>query len=215
MTKAKYYHIVKHPFFSYTLTTTYLFFTKTLFLFLFYLCIYLLTIPIVFAQCKQVSGIVFMDKNANGAQDGGEIGLENIDVKIFDKSGVLIATQETANDGSYYLGNLPPSNYRVAFDSLPTWLSPSIAGPDSGTSVQILGHAPYCTASLGLFKSICTHFRYDTDRRDQSKLFTSVQPTSCIEIGNYVWEDANGNGLQDPSEKSIISIIAIYQMGFK
>ncbi len=64
-----------------------------------------------------ISGRVFLDANANGAQDGGEAGIAGVTVYL-DANGngrldLGEATATTGQDGSYTLANLPARTYAV------------------------------------------------------------------------------------------------------
>lgn len=171
------------------------------------------------AQCDGISGVVFIDKNASGTHDGGEIGVADIKISIFDQQNTLIATQYTADDGRYYIGNLPPTPYRVTFNDIPSWFSPSVAGPDSGTDVQFVDLQQNCMASLGLIKAYNTNSTLQksdpinwggsTSSPSSQQMQLLNKPT--IEIGNYVWYDENSNGLQDPSERGLANVnVSLY-----
>ncbi|TWU31969.1 SdrD B-like domain-containing protein [Novipirellula artificiosorum] len=66
----------------------------------------------------RVGDIVFWDYDANGAQNGSEVGLAGIQVQLEidlnqDGSNEITLTQTTASDGSYLFDKLPPGAYTV------------------------------------------------------------------------------------------------------
>ncbi|HEX2916673.1 MAG TPA: SdrD B-like domain-containing protein [Chloroflexia bacterium] len=67
-----------------------------------------------FGEIQNVSltGVVYVDRNANAALDGGEIGLAGVTIVLKDSNGNVVATTTTAADGSYSF-NPPPGNYTI------------------------------------------------------------------------------------------------------
>ncbi|MFD2329970.1 SdrD B-like domain-containing protein [Cohnella sp. GCM10020058] len=101
---------------------------------------------------SSIGDYVWIDSNANGRQDAGEVGLNDVEVSLYDADGNEIATQLTGNDaggkpGYYAFKDLTPGAYRVGF-KLPNgyaWTAvhaagskgdnDSDAGPDGRTGV--------------------------------------------------------------------------------
>ncbi len=69
----------------------------------------------------EITGTVFRDYDADGAQAMGEPGIADIFVNAYDGTGTAVGTspQTTAADGSYTLGSLPVGALRLEF-TLPT-----------------------------------------------------------------------------------------------
>ena len=70
-----------------------------------------------------ISGIVWLDENQNGQRDSNEKLLDGINVRLLDKSGNIVKTENgqnvvatTNNKGLYLLSNLPQGDYFVIFD---------------------------------------------------------------------------------------------------
>jgi hypothetical protein len=57
---------------------------------------------------------VWLDYNANGVQDAGEVGINGVTVQLLDSANNLIATATTAGDGNYSFPNLLPGTYKVS-----------------------------------------------------------------------------------------------------
>ena len=95
------------------------------------------------AASGTVSGVVFDDKNGDGAHVGvTEIGVAGAEVRAYDSTGALVSSPDpvvTAADGSYTLTitNAATADLRVEFTT-PTGYSPSPHGVDNGTSVQFV-----------------------------------------------------------------------------
>ena len=148
---------------------------------------------------------IWLDKNANGIQDAGEVNLnEQVKIELFDASGnsvkdsngTVVAPIQTSN-GNYKFCNLVPGDYKVKVTP-PTgyFISPkdktgnadddnnntnddSDIDPSSGetVSVHLDSGEEDLTWDAGVFKPAC--------------------------IGDYIWEDKNANGLQEAGESGI------------
>lgn len=131
-----------------------------------------------------VTGTAFNDLNNNGIIDGGEGGFSNITVKIYDKNDNVLATATTNTSGYYSITGLTENvRFRLEFSDIPSNLKSTIAGTDQ-TTTTYFSTAPDCI-HLGL--------------RDE----TSTMSSQDIEIGNFVWIDKDGNGVQNADELPI------------
>lgn len=129
-----------------------------------------------------IGDTVWEDLNADGVQDGGEAGIENVTVTLKDADGNTLATDTTDSNGNYLFSDLPPGTYTVEVDSstLP------------GGEVQTydldgdLDHQTVVVLAVG------------EDRDDVD--FGYVLPAS---LGNFVWDDSNADGIQNNAETGI------------
>ncbi len=87
--------------------------------------------------------LVWWDVNGNGQQDGGEPGLANVLVNLYNGSAVKVATDITDGSGLYRFEELWPDTYRIEIDpseflpggTLHNWTaSPQNVGPDTTDS---------------------------------------------------------------------------------
>jgi hypothetical protein len=116
-----------------------------------------------------------------------------------------VASMITDQNGQYLFSNLMPGNYQVAFTTIPSGLSftqqntPGDNGSNTNSDVNaITGLTASITLSAGEF-----------DGTIDAGLF---KPRAVI--GNYVWADANGNGLQDGTEAGVPGIlVTLYDNG--
>ncbi|HEY42247.1 MAG TPA: DUF11 domain-containing protein, partial [Dehalococcoidia bacterium] len=123
-----------------------------------------------------VSGFVFNDTDRNGVYDAGEIGIGGVTIELF-RGETVLRTTLTAGDGSYSFLNVTPGNYRVVETNLPGYNSTT---PDEVPITVVLGE-------------------------DEEVDFGDVLsgPEDPAVIYGTVFNDANGNGVQDDGELGI------------
>ncbi|WP_305799134.1 SdrD B-like domain-containing protein [Roseococcus sp. SDR] len=130
---------------------------------------------------------VWHDLNANGVQDPGEAGLSGVSVRLLAADGVTeIATTTTNASGLYSFGDLAPGQYGVrvvapsGYETSPIDQGGNDATDSDATAAGVI-------APTMIFSGDA---RTDLD----AGLFQRVA------IGDRVWMDSNGNGLQDSGE---------------
>jgi len=156
---------------------------------------------------------VWYDLNGDGVQDSWEPALEWVVVNLLDSSGqpvyvdpvtgwivwstiswAIPYTATTDENGEYMFENIPAWNYTVSIDSntLPSWAE---ATSDSDGIVTLN------TSDLTLWFETDelwnTVWVEDNDTQDFWYFYTPLGS-----IGNYVWNDANSDEIQDASESS-------------
>ena len=139
---------------------------------------------------------VWEDTNKNGIQDAGESGIANVTVKLYTMCRTLVATTTTNSSGIYSFTNLTPGDYYVEFTK-PTGytFSPKDAGSDDAKDSD---------ADVTTGKTICTTLTAgENDLTWDAGLYKECKN----KIGDFVWHDANANGIQDTGEKGIAGVI--------
>lgn len=134
---------------------------------------------------------VFVDANGNGVQDIGELGKSGVTVTLLDGTGATVATTVTDANGNYTFGGLVPGDYQVKF-SAPTgftFTSTLAAGSDNTTDSD-------ADQSTGLAPKLTVHSGENITTVDAG----IVAPAS---VGDKVFIDTNGNGLQDAGEPGL------------
>ena len=140
-------------------------------------------------QDASLGDIVFEDTNGNGIQDGGEPGVNGVTVNLLDENGVQIATTETVN-GAYSFSGLPPGNYIVEFIAPPNSMFTSV---DSGEDDAADSDADPTTGRTGIIMLASGENNISVDAG-------IMEPVS---LGDVVFEDINGNGIQDGGEPGV------------
>ncbi len=146
-----------------------------------------------FYQPVTIGDRVWTDTNGNGAQDLGETGIANVTVKLVDNLGNVVATQTTDGNGNYTFLNVVPGTYQVQF--VPpagyTFTTPDNAGDTVDSDANI-------TTGLSPLKT------YQTGDVDTSVDAGLWKPSS---LGNFVFVDQNGNGVQDGADTPLGNIV--------
>jgi protocatechuate 3,4-dioxygenase beta subunit len=141
----------------------------------------------------QIGDFVWKDLNQNGIQDAGEPGINGVTVRLFGPGNVLLATTVTAGNGGYLFGGLAAGNYTVAVDagSLPlAGTTPTLVNAPGSTPANDSDGSPVAV-NLPTHKSInlTVDFGYI--------------PAPAGSIGDFVWRDFNGDGIQNGAEPGI------------
>ncbi len=142
-----------------------------------------------------IGDTVWYDANADGVIDGTEQGIEGVTITLINNAtGLSVATTMTNSDGNYLFPGLIPGDYSVVVDTstfpagsnyTQTYDDDGVATAHTSTAILALDNSnpadPFVSANI-----------------DQD--FGYVEPVS---IGGLIWEDVNGDGLQDANEPSI------------
>ncbi len=134
------------------------------------------------ADAGEVGDLVWLDLDGDGIKDPGEPGLANVQVTLKDEFGTPIAVVLTDANGAYrFTGIAPGVDYFVEVTGgLPAGLvqTAPVGNSDNRSDLFDLGPGEiYLDADLG--------YR---------------APAGTGTIGDYVWQDSDQDGVQDPGE---------------
>ncbi len=144
-------------------------------------------------QGARAEGDVFWDKDRNGVFDGGETGLGNgtdrvqVTLSGTDLFGNPITKSTTTDSGGHFFFLVPEGNYTLSYSTSQTT---TLGYPDATTSTSQTFHA---------YPGEDWHpvFAFGVDNSGR--------------IGKRVWNDADGDGLQDTGESGISGVtVALY-----
>jgi uncharacterized repeat protein (TIGR01451 family) len=177
------------------------------------------------AGTSSIGDTLYADWDGDGTQDAGEEGIANVTITLIrdingdgvrdcgtdticgnaDDVDVVRAVTATDASGNYLFSALPAGTWIVqvdqgdadftgAYTSLSQTQDPDQAGVcttcDGKARVTTTGSNAVLTADFG------------------------YRPTGFGSIGDFVWNDANGNGLQDASETGLINVgVTLYEDG--
>ncbi|MCL4205900.1 MAG: DUF4347 domain-containing protein, partial [Pirellulaceae bacterium] len=156
----------------------------------------------------RLGNYAWVDLNGNGIQEAGEPGLNGVTVHLLDGGGNVIATTITADDGGgnpgyYSFANLAPGTYSVRFVE-PTGYaftaqnsdSQGVNGPSNSDADPTTGETSQVTLISG-----------------QSNLNVDVGLYQPVSIGDFVWEDLDGDGIQDAGEPGVQGVqVTLYDV---
>ena len=133
-----------------------------------------------------IGDTIYYDENNNGTQDGADVGLPGVSVTLVgdidgDGSTDSVSTTTDAN-GNYLFDNLPAGDYTVSVD--PATLPGGMNQTDDPDGVN--DNSSTVTLAAGV----------DNDAQDFGYTGSSV-------IGDTIYFDTNGNGVQDSGENGL------------
>jgi uncharacterized surface anchored protein len=148
-----------------------------------------------------LGNFVWADRNGDGVQDLGEIGIGGVSVTLLNSGGTPILTTTTDANGVYTFTDLISGSYAVAF-GVPSGYAPSPA--DHGDDDALDNDRIAATGRTALFNLPPGAF-------DQSR-DAGFYP--LLSIGNRVWEDTDNDGSFEPGENGIDGVdIRLYREG--
>jgi len=142
------------------------------------------------AATASLEGTVWLDEDLDGIQDIEESGITSVTVQLIDDNGVVIATTVTDAAGDYSFDNVVPGDYTV--NVVDTTLPAGLEG----------------TAGIGGVdpKAVTVNAGDQVRDIDFGYVPEPVNDNFVGAIGDRVWADANGNGIQDLGEGGIESV---------
>jgi LPXTG-site transpeptidase (sortase) family protein len=145
-------------------------------------------------QLASLGDRVWEDLNRDGIQDAGEPGIVGVTVDLYTAAGALVTTTTTGAGGIYNFTDLIPGDYYVDF-TLPAGYT--FSPRDIGSGATPDANDSDADASTG--QTIpTTLIPGENDLTWDAGMY--LIPAS---LGNFVWLDANGNGIQDAGETGI------------
>ena len=147
------------------------------------------TSPSIFS----IGNAVWYDSNNNGTKDAGEPGIPGVIVKLYDCSGnYLNKTATTDANGNYVLTNVSAGGYIVGIGR-PSGYTKSDVG---ATNVALDNQNDGVNVVGTEIRTNCFTIAASTNNIDFGLKGTGS-------IGDFVWNDVDGNGIQDPGEPGI------------
>ena len=146
---------------------------------------------------------VWYDDDGDGIQDPEETnGVSNVTVYLKDASGAIIATTQTDSVGIYLFDGLYPGDYAIQFDlgTLPAGYQ--VSPQDAGDPTDLIDSDGDPVMGMTEVTTL------DPDEDDRSwDLGINPRPAS---IGDRVWYDDDGDGIQDPEETNGVPNVTVY-----
>jgi hypothetical protein len=141
-----------------------------------------------------LGNFVWFDENADGIQDPGEQGLEDIVVRLTDCNTGNTFLDTTDALGFYLFDDLLFGEYELHFE-IPDGLSISLQ--NQGGDDEIDSDVDPLTAKIECFTigNAASHLQFDAGVH------------GCTRIGDFVWFDLNQNDLKDNNENGINGVL--------
>ena len=133
-----------------------------------------------------IGDLVWIDTNANGIQDASEVGLDGVEVKLYDHNNALVESKITANGGKYLFENLSSGDYKVKF-TLPAGYSLTDKDKGNDDSKDSDVKSSFLTPTITLVDG-------------QEDLSWDMGVYKKASITDKIWIDSNNNGIQDNGE---------------
>ncbi|QGJ68626.1 Hypothetical protein PBC10988_2870 [Planctomycetales bacterium 10988] len=150
-----------------------------------------------FAELRpaSISGTVFDDRNDNGIQDSGELGIAGVNIRLtgINDQGMITPIDITTNLlGEYTFDNLRPGTYAV-FETQPAGYFDGIdtVGSEGGS---------------GLINDVTFNIPIFAGAKGVNYNFAEIKPSS---LAGTVFDDLNNNGIQESGEPGIEGVTLI------
>lgn len=145
-------------------------------------------------QQARLGDWVWEDLNANGVQEFGEPGIPGVLVSLYNDVGELVDSVTTDMQGSYSFSDIQQGNYKLKFFAPAGYaFSPRILTVDEAKDSDVV--------SWDGFTEI---FQVEPGTYDEGK---DAGLYRLAALGDRVWEDLNGNGMQDPGEPGLAGVV--------
>jgi hypothetical protein len=158
-----------------------------------------------------IGNFVWNDLNGNGIQGAGEPGLAGIQVQLWNAAKTqLIDIATTNSNGNYTVVAPVPGDYRIRV-ILPgagyTFTLKDQGGDDLlDSDINWIGSDTGFSDIFTLASNVISITTKDAGIRLPPGSPTPTRTPTPINIGNFVWNDLNGNGVQNAGEPGLVGI---------
>ncbi|MEM1326751.1 MAG: SdrD B-like domain-containing protein [Bacteroidota bacterium] len=168
---------------------------------------------IIEEELGSIGNYIWLDEDSDGLQDEGERGIPNVRVFLKDGDGNIIASTYTDADGKYLFTDLPAGDYFVDVDeiNLPidviqtNIFTNNVDGDDADNVADDgdLGNKDHSGDGYAITldpgeENLTADFGYNYNSTDNVN-----GNTGLAALGDRVWIDSDGDGVQDPNEVGV------------
>ena len=169
-------------------------------------CVAFTYIPVQVVEPVSVGDFVWFDADADGVQGEGESGIAGVTVTIshtdpadgpvlnVDGSPVTATSIQTDADGRYEFSGLEPGQYTVTVTP-PAGYVATVTGQGTGATDSSTGHADSVVLAGG-----------ESDPTLDFGFIKVVEPIEPVSVGDFVWFDADADGVQGEGESGIAGV---------
>ncbi len=147
------------------------------------------------AWAAAIGDFVWDDADGDGSQEAGEAGFAGVAVSLEDCGGASLAATQTDAAGKYLFSGLAAGNYRVRF-AAPAGFGFSAPRQTTGGKDSNADPATGLTGCVSMGTN-------QTRRGIDAGLIRSAGSAA---IGDFVWNDANGDGIQESGEAGLAGV---------
>lgn len=170
-------------------------------------------IDIGFVPLVGVGDYTWIDIDADGIQDAGELPLSGVTIELLDANGDpardamgnLVQAQITDANGYYFFDGLLPGDYQMKFTA-PDGYALTVAGEGVSSDDSNPDRITSVTPIFSIAGTANGDTVVDTDAETLARF---VNPTidagvvPVVSVGDYVWRDLDRDGMQDAGEPGI------------
>lgn len=170
---------------------------------------------LLLSGCLSVGDLVWLDENGNGIQDPGEPGMDDVTVTLYEigwgpidttlTTGGVYSVGDASNQGSFFVEVTPPDGYTFTQrDAVSSTREESSDGIDSDVN-PTTGRSDIFSPPFFFFS---VSFEVDAGLiLLPENVGDEIEADSDLaDIGNFVWQDENQNGLQDNTEGGVEAV---------
>jgi subtilase family serine protease/protocatechuate 3,4-dioxygenase beta subunit len=136
-----------------------------------------------------IGDFVWLDSNADGIRNPGELGLANVTVNLYNSAANLVTTTTTNANGFYSFTNIPTGDYAVEFVA-PTGYQ--FSNPNQGTDDTIDSDASLTNGRTDIFTA-----------NAGDNLIWDGGLYQLASITGQKWHDIDGDGIKDAEEPGL------------
>jgi hypothetical protein len=155
----------------------------------------------------RLGDFVWLDANRDGIQDPGENGVPGVTAVLRSAAGVPVGKLVTDADGRYLFDGLKASKYTVCFD-----LSTAPARY-RGAQWTMARMGRSHTKDSDVDASGCTVPTLPSAGKLGNQALDAGVLAPLNKIGDFVWQDSSGDGVQDVSEPGVAGVSVTLQDG--
>jgi 5-hydroxyisourate hydrolase-like protein (transthyretin family) len=149
-----------------------------------------------FEDCNpgMISGEVFLDQNGNFTDDNTDTPQANVLVNLYESNGAFLSSTSTDNNGEYLFPAVFQGDYFIEVELQDgfTFVIPNIGSEQNDSDI---------TNTLGIGSTDLISVNSGEEVVD-----VDVGLSKSLTLGDYVWEDLNGDGIQQEDEPGIEGI---------
>ena len=141
-------------------------------------------------HAARIAGMAWLDEDVSGTRDAQEAALTGVTVQLLDANGQPVAKKKVSYDGSYAFERLRSGEYALRFELPDGVLFTDYTGVIGDSCVPVLAGAV----------GESDHFLLSMGEKNTHMNVGGILPGK---IGDTIWYDKDGNGLQDYKEPLI------------